>query len=80
MNKRNFKISMEAYDKSATIEFDYPDVTSNDVMEGIVGCMRALTWSDDQIIKMCKDYIEEYGNYKVLEDYGEVPEHNDRIS
>ena len=66
MEEKNFSMSMTAYEKVATVEYTYPDVSSSDVMEAIVGCMRALTWSDDQILRMCIDYIKEYGNYSVV--------------
>jgi hypothetical protein len=66
MEEKNFNMSMTAYEKVVTVEYTHPDVSSSDVMEAIVGCMRALTWSDDQILTMCIDYIKEYGNYSVI--------------
>lgn len=67
MEGKSFEMSMCAYDTISTFKLDHPDVTVDEVMKGIVGCMRALTWSDDQIVKMCIDYIEEYSDYKVIE-------------
>lgn len=68
MEDKNFSISMTAYDKTATVKYDYPDVNSSDVMQAVVGCMRALTWSDDQILTMCINYIEEHSNYSVVKE------------
>ena len=65
---KNFSISMTAYDKTATVEYDYPDVNSSDVMQAVVGCMRTLTWSDDQILTMCINYIEEHSDYSVVKE------------
>ena len=61
-----FKLIMSNYDTTITFEFDHSDVTAEDIMQGIVGCMRGLTWHDEQIMQMCIDYVEEYGNYKVI--------------
>ena len=66
MENKPFEMSMQAYDTQVTFKLDHADVTADEVMKGIVGCMRALTWADDQILKMCIDYIEEYSDYKVI--------------
>ena len=68
MKDEHFEMFMSNYNTTVTFKLDYPDVSTEDVMTGIVGCMRALTWSDDQILKMCIDYIEEYGDYKVVQE------------
>ena len=68
MEDKNFSMSMTSYDKTATVKYDYPDVTSADVMQAVVGCMRALTWSDEQILAMCIDYVEEYSDYSVVKE------------
>lgn len=66
MKDEHFEMSMSNYGTTVNFKLDHPDVTSDEVMQGIVGCMRALTWSDDQILKMCIDYIEEYSDYKII--------------
>ena len=62
MEEKNFEITMNCYDKTVTVKYDHPDVTINEIMEAITGCMRALTFGEDQIMKMCEDYINDYGD------------------
>lgn len=72
MKDEHFEMSMSNYATAVTFKLDYPDVTTEDVMAGIVGCMRALTWSDDQILRMCIDYIEEHDDYKVIHEDDQI--------
>lgn len=62
MEEKNFEIIMCCYEKTVTVKFNHPDVSSSGVMEAIVGCMRTLTWSDDQIENMCAEYLMEYSD------------------
>lgn len=66
MENKHFELTMSNYETVVNFKYDHSDVTSDEVMQAIVGCMRSLTWSDDQILKMCIDYIEEYSDYKVI--------------
>ena len=57
MNDENFKIVMSCYDKSITVNRNYPDVKINDVIEDIVICLKGLTFSDSTILDGFKEFI-----------------------
>ena len=55
----NFKLTMEAFGRKVTYEI-HEDVTITEVLDGIVSCLRGLTFYESTIIDGIKDYIKEY--------------------
>lgn len=66
MEERNFKITLSCYDKTVTIERDYPDITITDAIEDMVAGLFGLTFSQDQIIKGMSEYIGEHSDIEQL--------------
>jgi hypothetical protein len=58
MIDKNFKVTMECYDKIISIERDHPDITLDDAIEDIATCLLGLTFSKKQIIQGFKEYAE----------------------
>lgn len=59
MNDENFKIVMSCYDKSITVDRNYPDVSIFDAVEDVVTCLIGLTFSKKQIIEGFSKYMKE---------------------
>lgn len=58
--EQNFKVEMSCYDKTVTIERDYPDITINDAIEDVITGLYGLTFSEDQIHRGMLDYLKEH--------------------
>ena len=58
-NDKPFYVKMGAYDKTITIDFDHPDVTIDDAIEAVVGCLYGMTFNKEQIIKGMQRYVED---------------------
>ena len=58
MNDRNFEVIMSCYDKTITVNRDYPHISIGDAIEDVVTCLLGLTFSKEQIIKGFSKYIE----------------------
>ncbi len=64
MENGNFKVIMTDGENTVTIDLGHNDVTTNEVMKAVAGCMLALTWRQEQLTRMCKDYFEECDEYE----------------
>jgi hypothetical protein len=58
MIDKNFKVTMECYDKIVSIKRDHPDITLDNAIEDVVTCLLGLTFSREQIIQGFKEYAE----------------------
>lgn len=54
-----FKISISAYDTTASWEVDHSDVTIDDVIPGIVSCLIGISFTQEQIISAMRNYLDE---------------------
>ena len=59
MNEENFKIIMSCYEKTITVNRNYPDISISDAVEDVVACLIGLTFSKEQIIEGFSEYIKE---------------------
>lgn len=53
------KISMTEYDTTVSWELHREDATTSDMIDGVVACLRGLTFTENQIIEAMKNYIKE---------------------
>jgi hypothetical protein len=58
MSEENFKIIMSCYDKTITVDRNYPDISIFDAIEDVVTCLTGLTFSKEQIIEGFSEYIK----------------------
>ena len=52
-------ITMTSYDTTVSWEVPDSDIDINRMMEGVVGCLLALTFSKQTILSGMKEYLEE---------------------
>ena len=57
------KIQMTNYDTTVTWEVDHDDVGIDEVLQGVISCLRGLTWLEDTIFKGFKEATEDYDEY-----------------
>lgn len=53
-------LTLTNYNKTVSVEHPYSDVTIEELVEDFVGMLRAITFSDSQIISEFKSYIDEH--------------------
>lgn len=53
------KITMTSYDTTVSWEVPDSDIDINRMMEGVVSCLLALTFSKQTILSGMKEYLEE---------------------
>ena len=50
---------MSEYDTTVSWELHREDATTNDMIDGVVACLRGLTFTESQIVEAMKTYINE---------------------
>lgn len=53
------KITMSAYDVTTSWENIYNDITIEEILKGVVSCLRGLTFSENTIVEGIANYLDE---------------------
>lgn len=52
------KITITNWNVKISFELPYSDCTIDELLNGIVACLRGCTFSEEQIIQAFKDYVK----------------------
>lgn len=52
-------MSFEQYKKKVTFEIPYSDTTLTEMFQGIIGCLVALSWDEENILLAMRDYAND---------------------